>query len=148
MNGGLYCASQALSPIVIRLGARTGGSVCLGLQPSHVVAARSPPIPTPTPSLRVALSGSAVIEKPKSRTERLLGLFFRTCSAIPTLSKARSGQNRQSVFLGRLLERFAERREDAGPRGGRRQTKHQGRVDTEVAEVGGGTCLVAGHHLL
>lgn len=42
------------------------------------------------------------------------------------------------MFLGRLLERFAERREDAGPRGGRRQTKHQGRVDTEVAEVGGG----------
>lgn len=149
MNGGLYCASQALSPIVIRLGAHTGGSVCLGLQPSHVVAARSPPSPAqpPTPPLRVALSGSAVIEKPKSRTERLLGLFFRTRSAFPTLSKARSGQNRQSVFLGRLLERFAERREDAGPRGGRRQTKHQGRVDTEVAEVGGGTCLVAGHHL-
>lgn len=37
---GLRCASQALSPIVICLGVHTGGSVCLGLQPPHVVAAR------------------------------------------------------------------------------------------------------------
>lgn len=37
---GLRCASQALSPIVICLGVHTGGSVCLGLKPPHVVAAR------------------------------------------------------------------------------------------------------------
>lgn len=88
------------------------------------------------------------VRSSKNRSPGPRDSSFRTRSAFPTLSKARSGQNRQSVFLGRLLERFAERREDAGPRGGRRQTKHQGRVDTEVAEVGGGTCLVAGHHLL
>lgn len=37
---GLRCASQASSPIVICLGVHTGGSVCLGLKPPHVVAAR------------------------------------------------------------------------------------------------------------
>ncbi len=37
---GLRCASQALSPIVICLGVHTGASVCLGLKPPHVVAAR------------------------------------------------------------------------------------------------------------
>lgn len=39
---GLYCASQALGPIVICLGVHTGGSVCLGPEPPHVVAARFP----------------------------------------------------------------------------------------------------------
>lgn len=37
---GLRCASQASSPIAICLGVHTGGSVCLGLKPPHVVAAR------------------------------------------------------------------------------------------------------------
>lgn len=126
MNGGLYCASQASSPIVIRLGAHTGGSVCLGLQPLHVVAARFPPKP---------LCSESHSQGAHQSTSGLPGLgpgypsdcFSRTRSAVPTLPKSRSEQNRRSVFLGRLLERFAERREDAGPRGGRRQTKHQGR---------------------
>lgn len=36
---GLRCASQASSPVVICLGVHTGGSVCVGLEPPHVVAA-------------------------------------------------------------------------------------------------------------
>lgn len=145
MNGGLYCASQALSLIVIRLGAHTGGSVCLGLQPLHVVAARFPPQPFRSEShfQGVHLSTNGL---PSQGPGYSSDSFIHTCSAVPTLSKARSEQNRRSVFLGRLLERFAERREDAGPRGGRRQTKHQGRVEAEVVEVG--SRLVAGHHLL
>lgn len=37
---GLHCASQARSPIVICLGVHTGGSVCVGPRPPHVVAVR------------------------------------------------------------------------------------------------------------
>lgn len=83
------------------------------------------PSPPQTPSLRVGLSGSAFIEKMKglNRETPVLGRFFRTRCAFPTLSKVRSGQNRQSVFLGRLLERFAERREDA--RGLRRKEANE-----------------------
>lgn len=58
MNGGLYCASQASSPVVIRLGAHTGGSVCLGLQPLHVVAAD--PLNS---SAATRTSGSAFVDK-------------------------------------------------------------------------------------
>lgn len=36
----LRCASQASSPILICLGVHISGSVCLGLRPPHVVAAR------------------------------------------------------------------------------------------------------------
>lgn len=142
MNGGLYCARQASSPVVIRLGAHTGGSVCLGLQPLHVVAAGTPTHP-PTQLLRCEshLQGVCLWTNglPSQGPEYSSASFLRTCSAVPTLSKAGAEQNWRSVFLLRLLEWFAERREDAGPRGGRRQTKHQGRLQTEVVEVRGGS---------
>lgn len=86
MNGGLYCASQALSPIVIRLGARTGGSVCLGLQPSHVVAARSPP-PNPhpnplAPSRTFRECGHRKTEVPDRETPRTVFLHMQCVSHV------------------------------------------------------------------
>lgn len=130
MNGGLYCASQASSPVLIRLGAHTGGSVCLGLQPLHVVAA--PPHRTPFcceshfQGVRLWTNG---LPSPGPGSP-----LFVPAASFPRCRRP----NGRSVFLVRLLERFAERREDAGPRGGRRQTEHQGRVQAEVVEVGVG----------
>lgn len=123
---GLRCASQALSPIVICLGVHTGGSVCLGLKPPHVVAAAFF-------SRWITLLEGAFFNNARCRARRARALSF--CRSDNFSSSLLSGCVFRASICERLVKTF--KREITGVRGcgplrGRRQTKHLGQVDLDV----------------
>lgn len=94
---GLRFSSQACSPIVICLGVHTGGSVCLGLKPPHVVVGGFFSPCTGSHFLRVHLIMlAAEYEIRNSDSFCTCDIFPRLCS-LPS-SKKRSAQSASYVW--------------------------------------------------
>lgn len=151
---GLRCASQALSPIVICLGVHTGGSVCFGLKPLHVVAAGFFSGWVTLFEGAFNKTGCCWIWGARIQTHFCTRDNFPLVSAFCPcqrweLHKQSLSRRLVETFVSELKERSGVR--GCGPLRGRRQTKHLGQVDLDVWTLEGnlfsGQCSVSSQRL-